>query len=462
MTHASVGCARRSATSPCCRPPRAIGSQPWNAWERIAHDDTEVGVPGYYTVRFPETGVTAELTATTRTGVGRFKLPAQRPVRPVPRALWRIAGGQLPRDHPDRRGQHHDHRMGDQRQLLRQEQHLHGVFRDEVQPAVHLLRHLGWLRDLPRARAAASPYSGGYVEFPAGSDVEVRTAISYVGIDGARANLAAEGTTTFEPSAAAASSRMERRAVAHQGCRQRWRRYGDLLYLPVPIAVAPQHFQRRRRPIHRIRRRHPHRRRGRTPSTQTSPTGTPTDVWRPCRRCCSRSKPATWPSRWSMTRSKADRFRAGRWRMRDRRDDRRQRGAADREPLRVRRQGLRRQNGAALHGARGDHRRCRAATATWKGRASRPTCAVGLRARDGRSQRLDHAGVVRRRLRHLPIRRLRSATPRPPPHSRIGRNTGRTCSIPPPITSRRATRSDSSADGPGFVGVPNRLRPVRI
>src|SRR5271167_4037789 len=66
MTHASVGCAAFGDISmlPTTRP---IGSQPWNTWERIAHDKTERGAPGYYTVRFPETGVTAELTATART-----------------------------------------------------------------------------------------------------------------------------------------------------------------------------------------------------------------------------------------------------------------------------------------------------------------------------------------------------------------------------------------------------------
>ncbi len=58
----------------------------------------------------------------------------------------------------------------------------------------------------PGARGAASPYSGGYVEFPAGSVVEVRTAISYVGVDGARANLAAEGAASFDAVRAAASS----------------------------------------------------------------------------------------------------------------------------------------------------------------------------------------------------------------------------------------------------------------
>ena len=95
MTHASVGCAAFGDISmlPTTTP---IGSQPWNAWERIAHDDTEQGVPGYYTVRFPGTGVTAELTATTRTGIGRFSYPRNGRVRPVSRPLRRVAGGQFP------------------------------------------------------------------------------------------------------------------------------------------------------------------------------------------------------------------------------------------------------------------------------------------------------------------------------------------------------------------------------
>src|SRR6201984_1026766 len=45
MTHASVGCAAFGDISmlPTTTP---MGAQPWNAWERIAHDDTEQGVPG--------------------------------------------------------------------------------------------------------------------------------------------------------------------------------------------------------------------------------------------------------------------------------------------------------------------------------------------------------------------------------------------------------------------------------
>src|ERR1700758_4260169 len=87
MTHASVGCAAFGDISmlPTTTP---IGSEPRNAWERIA----------------PNT------TTHRRRPV---QIPAQRSAGPVPCTLRRVAGGQLPRDHPDRRGQHHDHRMGD-------------------------------------------------------------------------------------------------------------------------------------------------------------------------------------------------------------------------------------------------------------------------------------------------------------------------------------------------------------
>jgi predicted alpha-1,2-mannosidase len=203
MTHASVGCAAFGDISmlPTTTP---IGSQPWNAWERIAHDDTEQGVPGYYTVRFPGTEVSAELTATTRTGVGRFKYP--RNGRP---ALFHVRSGAS----------------------------LAGNSRATIQIGEDNTTITGWATSggfcsknntytvyfamkfsqpfssygtwdgygvYPGARGAASPYSGGYVEFPSGSVIEVRTAISYVGIDGARANLAAEGGASFRDVRAAA------------------------------------------------------------------------------------------------------------------------------------------------------------------------------------------------------------------------------------------------------------------
>jgi len=205
MTHASVGCAAFGDISmlPTTTP---IGSQPWKAWERIAHDDTERGVPGYYTVRFPGTGVTAELTATTRTGVGRFRYP-----RNGRAAVFHVRSGAS----------------------------LAGNSRAAIQIREDNTTITGWATSggfcsktntytvyfamkfsqpftsygswdgysvYPGARSAASPYSGGYVAFPAGSVLEVRTAISYVGVYGALANLAAEGGKGFDDVRAAAVS----------------------------------------------------------------------------------------------------------------------------------------------------------------------------------------------------------------------------------------------------------------
>ena len=205
MTHASVGCAAFGDISmlPTTTP---IGSQPWKAWERIAHDDTERGVPGYYTVRFPGTGVTAELTATTRTGVGRFRYP-----RNGRAAVFHVRSGAS----------------------------LAGNSRAAIQIREDNTTITGWATSggfcsktntytvyfamkfsqpftsygswdgysvYPGARSAASPYSGGYVAFPAGSVLEVRTAISYVGVDGALANLAAEGGKGFDDVRAATAS----------------------------------------------------------------------------------------------------------------------------------------------------------------------------------------------------------------------------------------------------------------
>ncbi|POX97717.1 hypothetical protein C3469_08065 [Mycobacterium kansasii] len=205
MTHASVGCAAFGDIS-MLPTTTAIGTQPWRAAERIAHDDTEVGVPGYYTVRFPATGVTAELTATTRTGFGRFSYP--RDGRP---ASFRVRSGAS----------------------------LAGNSRAAIEIGTDNTTITGWATSggfcgknntytvyfamrfsrpftsygtwdgyavYAGARRAQSRYSGGYVEFPAGSVLEVRTAISYVSIDGARANLAAEGGASFDDVRAAAAT----------------------------------------------------------------------------------------------------------------------------------------------------------------------------------------------------------------------------------------------------------------
>ncbi|HZU46168.1 MAG TPA: GH92 family glycosyl hydrolase, partial [Mycobacterium sp.] len=205
MTHASVGC-NAFGDIPMLPTTTPIGEHPWWAWERIAHDDTEVGVPGYYTVRFSDTGVTAELTATTRTGVGRFTYPHDG--RP---ALFHVrTGGSLAGNSAA------SIRIGEDNTTITGSATT-GDFcgKDNVYTVYFAMKFsrpfisYGTFDGdsvFAGARSADSRWSGGWVEFPAGSVLEVRTALSYVSIDGARANLAAEGGASFNDVRAAASS----------------------------------------------------------------------------------------------------------------------------------------------------------------------------------------------------------------------------------------------------------------
>ncbi|MBO0866062.1 MAG: glycoside hydrolase family 92 protein, partial [Mycobacterium sp.] len=207
MTHASVGCAAFGDISmlPTTTP---IGVEPWNAWEEIAHDDTEVGVPGYYTVRFPKTKVTAELTAATRTGVGRFHYPHNdRPAMFHVRTGgslggnsaatiqigadnttitgWAVSGGFC--------GKNNTYTVYFAMKFSRPFTSYGTWDGDSVYPGVR------------SAYSSYAGYSGGYVGFPAGSVLEVRTALSYVSVDGALANLGAEGNPSFDDVRAAAT-----------------------------------------------------------------------------------------------------------------------------------------------------------------------------------------------------------------------------------------------------------------
>lgn len=204
MTHASVGCAAFGDIS-MLPVTGEIGLQPWNATERIAHDDTEQGMPGYYTVRFPGSGVKAELTATAHTGVGRFSFPRNgRPAVLQVRSGSSLAGNsratiQIGEDNTTITGWATSGGFCDKPNAYT----VYFAMRFS-QP---FTAYGSWDGStvFAGARSANAPYSGGYVEFPAGSTLQVRTAISYVGIEGARANLAAEGAADFDDVRAAAS-----------------------------------------------------------------------------------------------------------------------------------------------------------------------------------------------------------------------------------------------------------------
>jgi predicted alpha-1,2-mannosidase len=205
LNHASVGCAA-FGDIPMLPTTTPIGRQPWYAWETIAHDDTEAGMPGYYTVRFPDTGVSAELTATSRTGVGRFRYPAND--RP---ALFHVRpGGSLAGNFAA------SIRINEDNTTVTGSATTGGFCGAKNTYTVYFamklsqpfISHGTWDSSgvHPGARSAQSPWAGGWVEFPAGSELEVHTAISYVSLEGARANLAADIVDGFDQVRAAASS----------------------------------------------------------------------------------------------------------------------------------------------------------------------------------------------------------------------------------------------------------------
>jgi predicted alpha-1,2-mannosidase len=205
LTHASMGCPA-FGDIPMLPTTTPIGPQPWSASEKITHDNTEVGAPGSYTVRFPDTGVAAELTATTRTGVGRFRYP--RNGRP---ALFHVrSGGSLAGNSAA------TIEIGGDNTTITGSATSGGFCRKNNSYRVYFAMKFNrpftsygtWdgKSVFAGTRRADSPSSGGYVEFPAGSVVEVRTALSYISVDAARANLAREGGKSFDDIRSAATA----------------------------------------------------------------------------------------------------------------------------------------------------------------------------------------------------------------------------------------------------------------
>lgn len=200
MTHASVGCAAFGDIS-MLPTTTGIGSRPWELTEKIAHDRTEKGAPGYYRVHFPDTGVAAELTATTRTGVGRFQYPRNgRAAILYVRPAGSLAGNSAATI-----------QIGDDNTTVTGWAASGGFCGKNNTYTVYFAMKFNrpftaygtWdgYSVYRGTRSAYSSYvgeSGGYLQFPPGSTLEVRTALSYVSVDGAVANLAAEGDADFD------------------------------------------------------------------------------------------------------------------------------------------------------------------------------------------------------------------------------------------------------------------------
>src|SRR6202046_4165681 len=206
MTHASVGCPGFGDIS-MLPTTSVVGSEPWDANEEIAHDKDERGVPGYYTVRLPSAGVTAELTATNRTGVGRSHYPRGRAARFFVRSGGSLGGNsadkiQISEDNTTITGSATSGGFCGKNNVYT----VYFVMKFN-KPFTSFGTWDGYSVSAG-ARGAYSSYqgsSGGYVEFPAGSQVEVRTALSYVDADGAKKNLD-EAAESFDDVRTAAST----------------------------------------------------------------------------------------------------------------------------------------------------------------------------------------------------------------------------------------------------------------
>ncbi|ARG93650.1 hypothetical protein B1T50_18755, partial [Mycobacterium kansasii] len=136
--------------------------------------------PGYYTVRFPTTGVTAELTATTRTGFGRFSYPRDgRPASFRVRSGASLAGNSraaiaIDEDNTTITG------WATSGGFCGKKNTYTVYFAMQFNRPFTSYGTWDGYAVYAGGRRAQSRYSGAYVDFPAGSVLEVRTAISYV------------------------------------------------------------------------------------------------------------------------------------------------------------------------------------------------------------------------------------------------------------------------------------------
>lgn len=302
--------------------------------------------------------------------------------------------------------------MSDQRWILRQEQHVHSVFRDEVQPTVPLLRRLGRLFGLHRF-----PRCGFAVQR------RLRRVSGRVGGGGPYGDLLRRHRRCARQPGCRRRSELQRGSsrcvlgveldlVVHCRGRQECRRYRHVLHRHVSISVASQHLQRRGRTLRRIRRPHPRGRQGTHPVCELFRLG---HLPQPG-AATGTALPEAGRRHGAVTRQRRRAKRiASALVLREcgnRRDEWRQRGTAHRQSVCLRSPELRCAKGIALHGERGDERRHRPERLCGAA-GHRHVLAVRLRTVLVRvphrwldRRRVYHPRMVGRRLRHLQTRKL--------------------------------------------------------
>ncbi|WP_326958471.1 GH92 family glycosyl hydrolase [Amycolatopsis sp. NBC_01286] len=188
LDHASVGC-NAFGDVPILPITGDVGSAPWDRTEHFTHDD-EKAEPGYYAVTLADSKVRAELTATTRTGLAAFTFPAGANAQVLVKGGASLAGNS-----------HADLKITGDREVSGSattgnfcgKPNKYTVYYDITfdQP---FTAHGTWDGSSvkPDTDSVDSPKAGAYLTFGAQSLVHAKVSMSYVGVDGAKANAAAE------------------------------------------------------------------------------------------------------------------------------------------------------------------------------------------------------------------------------------------------------------------------------
>ncbi len=191
LNHASVGCTAFGDV-PLLPVTGDVGEKPWDRSERFSHDEEEAEA-GYYAVTLKDSDVRAELTATTRTGLAAFTFPeGDRPAQVLVKGGASLAGNKAA-----------SVRVVGDRQVTgsattgnfcgkgNQYTVYYSITFDRPFTA-----HGTWDGKAVSAGddAVDAPRAGAYLTFDTADTrtVRAKVAMSYVSVDGAQANMAAE------------------------------------------------------------------------------------------------------------------------------------------------------------------------------------------------------------------------------------------------------------------------------
>ncbi|SEP06571.1 GH92 family glycosyl hydrolase [Amycolatopsis saalfeldensis] len=188
LDHASVGCTAFGDV-PILPVTGDVGAAPWDRTEHFTHDG-EQAAPGYYAVTLADSKVRAELTAGTRTGLAAFTFPAGANAQVLVKGGASLAGD----SHADLKvtGDHEVSGSATTGNFCGKG-NKYTVYYDVTfdQP---FTAHGTWdgTSVKPGTDAVDSPKAGAYLTFGSQKVVHAKVSMSYVSVDGAKANMAAE------------------------------------------------------------------------------------------------------------------------------------------------------------------------------------------------------------------------------------------------------------------------------